>query len=51
MIRSASRIIPIHDYGETDVRFIDMRLVVGRDLAALLAEQGPYLAEHQPSVR
>ncbi|UAK31828.1 serine/threonine protein kinase [Nocardia asteroides] len=35
-------IIPIHDYGEIDGRlFIDMRLVGGASLRALLNEQGP----------
>src|SRR4051794_25449050 len=35
-------IVPIHRYGEIDGRlYLDMRLVQGRDLTVLLAEEGP----------
>jgi serine/threonine protein kinase, bacterial len=35
-------IIPIHDFGDVDGQlFIDMRLVEGSDLAAVIAEHGP----------
>ena len=35
-------IIPIHDYGEIEGQlYIDMRLIVGADLAEVLAKEGP----------
>ncbi|CAG7573012.1 serine/threonine-protein kinase [Barrientosiimonas humi] len=39
-------VVPIHDFGEIDGRlFIDMRLVRGRDLRAIIREDGPLSPE------
>ncbi|WP_204264443.1 protein kinase domain-containing protein [Geodermatophilus normandii] len=44
-------IVPIHRYGEIDGRlFLDMRLVPGRDIAAVLAEEGPMSPQRAVSV-
>src|SRR4051794_1354386 len=44
-------IVPIHRYGEIDGRlFLDMRLVPGRDVAALLAQDGPMSPERAVAV-
>src|SRR4051812_38538187 len=35
-------VIPIHTYGEIDGRlYVDMRLIEGRDLQSVIAEDGP----------
>lgn len=39
---NAPNIVPIHNYGEIDGRlFIEMQLITGTDLAALIATRGP----------
>src|SRR4051794_11568540 len=44
-------IVPIHRYGEIDGRlFLDMRLVPGRDVAAVLAQEGPMSPQRAVSV-
>jgi serine/threonine-protein kinase len=44
-------IVPIHRYGEIDGRlFLDMRLVRGRDVAAVLSDDGPMAPERAVSV-
>src|SRR3954467_321791 len=44
-------IVPIHRYGEIDGRlFLDMRLVPGRDVAAVRAQEGPMTPQRAVSI-
>ncbi len=46
-----SHVVPIHDYGEIDGQlYIDMRLIPGTDLRAVLADSGPLGVERAVSI-
>jgi serine/threonine protein kinase len=48
---SEPRVVPIHSFGEIDGRlFVDMRLIEGRDLAAVLSAGGPLSADRAVAV-